>query len=111
MLTQTSHKKYLRVQKTKKDAKDFLKTITDATTTVKEKGKKKLALSETVPEKLAEGKQLKESLAGDIDFKSGNYVPTIEDKFHENIAAAASRIVNLKKMPAPITRTVKNEKG
>ena len=103
--------KVFKGTKTKKDAKDFLKTITDATTTVKEKGKKKLALSETVPEKLAEGKQLKESLAGDIDFKSGNYVPTIEDKFHENIAAAASRIVNLKKMPAPITRTVKNEKG
>ena len=103
--------KVFRGAKTKKDAKDFLKTITDATTTVSEKGKRKLPLSATVPEKLIEGKQLKESLAGDIDFKSGNYIPTIEDKFHENIAAAASRIVNLKNMPAPLTKTVKTKKG
>jgi|9_EtaG_2_1085328.scaffolds.fasta_scaffold00266_5 hypothetical protein len=72
--------------------------------------KRKLSLLDTVPEKLAEGKKLKspEGLSGDIDFKSGNFVPTIEEKFHENIASAASQIIAKVK---PIVKEVKTKKG
>ena len=57
---------------------------------------KLLPLIETVPEKLAEGKKLKTpggGLASDVNFKSAKFVPTIEDKFHENIASAATLIL------------------
>ena len=59
-----------------------------------EKGK--MPLKETVPEILEEGQQLKKvdgGLASDIDFKQGKFVPTIEDKFHDNIASAAAQIL------------------
>ena len=73
--------------------------------------KRKLALIDTVPEKLAEGRKLKSKdggLSGDIDFKSGNFVPTIEQKFHENIASAAAQIIA---KVQPIVKIVKTKKG
>ena len=73
--------------------------------------KRKLSLLDTVPEKIAEGKTLKTpegGLAGDLEFKSGKFVPTLEEKFHDNIASAASKI--LAKVD-PIVKTVKTKKG
>jgi hypothetical protein len=73
--------------------------------------KRKLSLLDTVPEKIAEGKKLKTpagGLAGDIDFKSGQFIPTLEEKFHDNIASAAAKI--LAKVD-PIVKTVKTKKG
>jgi len=55
--------------------------------------KDKLALIETVPEKLAEGKKLKISQADDIEFEQVGYVKTLDDKFHDNIASAAAKIL------------------
>lgn len=102
--------KVFRSSRTKKDAEKFKKLITEAEL-IPEKGKKKLALKETVPEKLEEGKQLKAGLAGDVEFKQAGFVPSLEEKFHENIAAAASRIINLKGMPEPITKKIKDKSG
>ena len=73
--------------------------------------KEKLALIETVPEKLAEGKKLKEpvaGLAGDIEFTQVGYVKTLDDKFHDNIASAAAKILS---RVAPQVKTVKTKKG
>ena len=106
--------KIFRSAKTKKDAKEFKSIITNAVELVPEKGKRKLALKETVPEKLEEGKQLKEGIAGDIEFKQGRFDLSLEEKLHENIAAAAARIINLKgvdALPPPITKEVTTKKG
>ena len=73
--------------------------------------KRKLSLLDTVPEKIAEGKKMKTpegGLAGDLEFISGKFVPTLEEKFHDNIASAASKI--LAKVD-PIVKTVKTKKG
>ncbi len=48
-----------------------------------------LAMSETVPEKLKEGKKLRKQLLGE-----GRFEASIDKKVVENIAAAASRIIN-----------------
>lgn len=106
--------KVFRSAKTKKDAKEFKNIISEAVEIVPEKGKRKLALKETVPEKLEEGKQLKEGIAGDIEFKQGKFDLSLEEKLHDNIAAAASRIINLKGMnelPPPIAKEVTTKKG
>ena len=102
--------KVFRSSRTKKDAEKFKKIIGEAQL-IPEKGKKKLALKETVPEKLQEGKEFKAGMAGDVEFKQTGFVPSLEEKFHENIAAAASRIINLKGMPEPITRKIKDKSG
>ena len=70
-----------------------------------------LPLIETVPEELKKGRKLKTpggGLASDVNFKSAKFVPSIEDKFHENIASAAAEILSNVR---PIVRRTRNKKG
>lgn len=67
--------------------------------------KDKLALIETVPEKLAEGKKLKISQADDIKFEQVGFVKTLDEKFHDNIASAAAKILaKVSPVKKPITK-------
>ena len=105
------------IGKESKIIESVYKNITTKTMTTRKtaadfkKIKRKLALIDTVPEKLAEGKTLKTpegGLAGDLDFKSGKFIPTLEEKFHDNIASAAAQILA---KADPIIKTVKTKKG